>query len=47
MREREQHDEAGQQENADDQTPEEFVEEIQNDPSHNPEDPGLEQVRGG
>ena len=30
-----------------DQSPEEFAEEVQNDPSHNPEDPGLEQLRGG
>ena len=46
MSEREQQGE-GHDEQVDDQSPEEFAEEVQNDPSHNPEDPGLEQLRGG
>ena len=46
MSEREQQGPVDDEQTAD-QSPEEFAEEIENDPSHNPDDEGLEQVRGG
>ena len=31
----------------DDESPEEFAKEIESDPAHNPDDPGLDALRGG
>ena len=30
-----------------DETPEEFAEELENDPARNPDDPDLERIQGG
>lgn len=47
MTERE-HDEQDEPEaQGGDESPEEFAEEIENDPSRNPDDPGLDALRGG
>jgi hypothetical protein len=51
MTEREQ-DQAGDRDDEataeqDDESPEEFAEDIESDPSRNPDDPGLDALRGG
>lgn len=41
----EQHEETAQ--GQDDESPEEFAEDVESDPSRNPDDPGLDALRGG